>query len=68
MSVVIGAVERPYGILGAYSRTGRGFTPEEARFAQTVASVLAAKKQKSKKLRQAGDSRLPRNSIPLGRL
>jgi PAS domain S-box-containing protein len=42
VSVVIGPSDHPHGILGAYSRAARAFTPEEARFVRTVANVLAA--------------------------
>ena len=37
---VIQGRDRPYGLLGAYMRTGRAFTAEDVAFFQTVANVL----------------------------
>jgi len=42
LSVVIGPSERPHGVLGVHSTVARSFTPEDARFVQTVANMLAA--------------------------
>ncbi len=41
ISVVIQGDVRPYGILGAHSRRPRRFTPPDAQFLQTVATLLA---------------------------
>jgi PAS domain S-box-containing protein len=41
LSVVIGPTERPHGVLGVHSRAVRTFSPEDARFVQMVANVLA---------------------------
>lgn len=42
MSVIIGAQERPFGVLGAHTRERRTFTKDDVNFLQTVANVLAA--------------------------
>jgi PAS domain S-box-containing protein len=42
VSVVIGSVDRPHGVLGAHTRTPRQFTPGDVQFVQAVANVLAA--------------------------
>ena len=41
LSVVVQGKERPFGILGAHSRTAREFTVHDAHFVQAVANVLA---------------------------
>jgi PAS domain S-box-containing protein len=41
MSVIIGEPERPFGVLGAHTRTRRAFTRDDAHFLQAVANVLA---------------------------
>ena len=41
MSVIVGGSKRPFGVLGAHSRTPRAFTPDELNFLQAVANVLA---------------------------
>ncbi|MFN7138565.1 MAG: PAS domain S-box protein, partial [Limisphaerales bacterium] len=40
--VIYGDGDSPYGILGAYSKTPRAFTKDDARFFQATANVLAA--------------------------
>jgi PAS domain S-box-containing protein len=42
LAVVIPGRGGPYGVLGAYSRTPRAFTQDDAQFLQSVANVLAA--------------------------
>ncbi len=41
LSVVIGASDRPYGVLGVHSVRPRSFTAEDINFVQSVANVLA---------------------------
>lgn len=40
-SVIVPGREGPYGVLGVYATQRRGFAPEDIRFLQAVASVLA---------------------------
>jgi signal transduction histidine kinase len=42
ISVIIGAPEHPYGVLGAHTADRRSFTAEDVNFLQSVASLLAA--------------------------
>ncbi len=42
MSVLIGSVEAPWGVLGAHSTERREFTEDDAAFVQNVANILAA--------------------------
>jgi PAS domain S-box-containing protein len=42
MSVIIGPLERPFGILGAHTATRRTFTADDTHFLQGVANVIAA--------------------------
>ncbi|SDK73715.1 PAS domain-containing protein [Natronorubrum texcoconense] len=42
ISVVIGSVEEPWGILGAHTTESREFTEHDANFVQSVANVLAS--------------------------
>jgi signal transduction histidine kinase len=42
MNVVIHGPERPYGVLGAYSRLRRALSSDEIHFLQGIANVLAA--------------------------
>jgi diguanylate cyclase (GGDEF)-like protein/PAS domain S-box-containing protein len=41
MTVIVQGRGRPYGVVGAYSRRRRAFTPEDVTFLQSVANVLA---------------------------
>ena len=41
MSVTIGAVERPWGVLGAHSRRSRRYSEDDVHFLQAVAHVLS---------------------------
>ena len=41
MTVIIAGRERPFGILGAHTRTKRLFTPDDVNFLQSIANVLA---------------------------
>jgi PAS domain S-box-containing protein len=41
LSTVIRGQPRPYGVLGAYTRQRRDFTPDDASFLQSMANVLA---------------------------
>lgn len=41
ISVVIGEPARPYGVLGAHSTTGHGFSEDDVAFVQAVANLLA---------------------------
>ena len=41
MSVVIGSLERPFGILGAHASSRREFTKDDSNFLQAIANVLA---------------------------
>ncbi|MDH4043044.1 MAG: PAS domain S-box protein [Gemmatimonadota bacterium] len=41
ISVVIGDADRPYGVLGAHSRTVRPFSADDVGFVQSVANLLA---------------------------
>jgi PAS domain S-box-containing protein len=41
MSVIIGGVERPFGILGVHTTTRRTFTEDDIHFLKAVANVLA---------------------------
>lgn len=49
ISVIIAGDARPYGVLGAHSHRPRRFTPQDARFMQTVATILseAIRRQRS---------------------
>jgi PAS domain S-box-containing protein len=42
VSVIIGEVQRPFGILGAHSAKQRAFTADDAHFLQAIANMLAA--------------------------
>jgi len=42
MSVIIGSLPEPFGVLGAHSRQRRRFTADDANFLQAIANVLAA--------------------------
>ena len=42
ISVVIGSVEDPWGVLGTHTTQRRGFTEHDATFVQSVANVLAS--------------------------
>jgi len=42
MSVVIRGRERPYGVLGAHTIRPREFTPDDVRFLQAIANMLAS--------------------------
>ncbi|WP_440771141.1 PAS domain-containing protein [Natronorubrum sp. DTA28] len=42
ISVVIGSVEEPWGVLGAHTTDSREFTEHDANFVQSVANVLAS--------------------------
>ncbi|MGF1606829.1 MAG: PAS domain-containing protein [Rhodothalassiaceae bacterium] len=54
ISVVIGDPEAPWGVLGAHSRTQRRFTPDDVKFLQSVANVLAATLQREDYDRRQG--------------
>ena len=41
MTVIVQGRGKPYGVVGAYSRERRAFTPEDVSFLQAVANVLA---------------------------
>jgi GAF domain-containing protein len=41
LSVVIGAPERPFGVLSVHTTTRRDFTPTETRFVNRAAAVIA---------------------------
>ena len=41
MSVIIGGLEHPFGVLGAYTKKQRQFTGDDVNFLQAVANVLA---------------------------
>ncbi|MEZ5393012.1 MAG: PAS domain-containing protein [Bryobacterales bacterium] len=41
LSVVIGRTDKPWGVLGAHSKTKRSFTQDDVNFLQAVAYVLA---------------------------
>jgi PAS domain S-box-containing protein len=41
MSVIVGGSERPFGVLGAYTKQRRTFTTDDTNFLQAVANVLA---------------------------
>ena len=41
MSVVIGSLERPFGILGVHTSSRREFTQDDSNFLQAIANVLA---------------------------
>ncbi|WP_456432550.1 GAF domain-containing protein [Thermosulfuriphilus sp.] len=41
LSVIIGPVDRPYGVLGAHCRLKRSFSPDDINFFQAVANILA---------------------------
>jgi diguanylate cyclase (GGDEF)-like protein/PAS domain S-box-containing protein len=41
IAVVVGAKQRPYGVLAAHSRSPRDFRPDELDFLQAIANVLA---------------------------
>lgn len=42
MSVIIGDINRPYGILGAHTGKQRTFTQDDVNFLQNIANILAA--------------------------
>jgi PAS domain S-box-containing protein len=55
MSVVISGRDRPFGVLGAYTKEQREFTGDDVNFFEAVANVLAAAVQRNeveKKLRE----------------
>nr|WP_254531405.1 PAS domain S-box protein [Natrinema gelatinilyticum] len=52
VSVVIGSVEEPCGVLGAHATDRREFTDHDANFVQSVANVLAAAIDRAAKERQ----------------
>ena len=56
MSVIIGTVEEPYGILGAHTSSHRKFSKDDVNFFQSVANFLAEaikSEQAEKKLRES---------------
>jgi PAS domain S-box-containing protein len=59
LNVGIGPADRPFGVLGAHSRTRRTFTPEELKFAQAVANVIgmAAERHRSEEALRESESR-----------
>ncbi|QLG51003.1 PAS domain-containing protein [Natrinema halophilum] len=52
ISVIIGPVENPWGVLGTHTSEGREFTKHDANFVQSVANVLAAAIGKTETKRQ----------------
>jgi PAS domain S-box-containing protein len=42
MSVVIGGLDRPFGVFGTHTQTHRAFSDADARFFQSVANIVAA--------------------------
>lgn len=56
MSVVVAGAERPFGVLGTFTRHQRSFTEDDVYFLQSMAHVLATaieRKQREEQLRQS---------------
>ncbi|SEW30099.1 ATP-binding protein [Natrinema salifodinae] len=52
ISVIIGSVEDPWGVLGTHTSDRREFTTHEANFVQSAANILAAAIERAKKEQQ----------------
>jgi PAS domain S-box-containing protein len=70
ISVIIGSVEEPWGVLGTHTTEHREFTDDDATFVQNVANVLAAaidRTEKDTQLRER-EARLERYKEYTGRV
>lgn len=69
ISVIIGTVERPYGVLSVHSRKIRHFTPDDIHFLQSVAHVLweAIERHRREEMLHLSEARL-RLAMEFGRI
>lgn len=69
ISVIIGPLERPYGVLGAHSRGKKHFTPDDINFLQSVAHVLwdAIERHRREEMLYLSEARL-RLAMEFGRV
>jgi GAF domain-containing protein/CheY-like chemotaxis protein len=57
ITVVIGHEGRPFGVLGAHSRSPRAFTEDDVHFVQAIANLLAATVERSVMEKALGESK-----------
>jgi two-component system CheB/CheR fusion protein len=69
ISVIIGPLERPYGVLGVHSRETKHFTPDDVNFLHSVAHVLwdAIERHRREEMLYLSEARL-RLAMEFGRI
>jgi two-component system CheB/CheR fusion protein len=69
ISVIIGPLERPYGVLGVHSRETKHFTPDDTNFLHSVAHVLwdAIERHRREEMLYLSEARL-RLAMEFGRI
>jgi PAS domain S-box-containing protein len=68
MTVLVGSVERPWGVLGVHSRRARRFSASDVNFLQGVANVLASAIERERTERRERDSRARFEAVFAGAL